>query len=68
LSDNSLTPVFNIRGAEEITSDTIYSEIPFKLENDHRNYIITEENTYKIISDPSSYTDTEPDKFKSSDK
>lgn len=68
LSDNSLTPVFNIRGAEEITSDTIYSEIPFKLKDGHRNYIITEENTYKIISDPSSYTDTESDKFKPSDK
>lgn len=55
LSDNSLSPVFNIRGIEKLTKDTIYSTIPLYNNSNNRNYIVTEEDTYKIVTDVSSY-------------
>lgn len=55
MSNGQLSPVFNIRGAENIDSETKYSTIPFTNKNDKRNYIITEEDTYKIVTDASQY-------------
>lgn len=55
LADNSLSPVFNIRGIEKLASDTTYSTIPLYNNNNNRNYIVTEEDTYKIVTDSSSY-------------
>lgn len=61
LSDSSLSPVFNIRGMENLKeeSENKYSQIPMWLDQgDHsrgRNYIITEEDTYKIVTDSKSY-------------
>lgn len=60
LSDSSLSPVFNIRGIEDLETDTdIYSNIPMWIdEKDHslgRNYIVIEEDTYRIVTDESAY-------------
>lgn len=58
LSDNQLSPVFNIRGIEELTEDTkCYSDIPMWTDDNKttRNFIVTEEDTYKIVTDPQSY-------------
>ena len=58
MSNNSLSPVFNIRGINNLSKDTKYSEIPMYYTLDgvkYRNHIITEEDTYKIVSDPSAY-------------
>ena len=61
MSNNSLSPVFNIRGINKITKDIKYSDIPMYYESDgvkFRNYIATEENTYKIITDSKFYNGT----------
>lgn len=58
LSDNTLSPVFNIRGSGNLNQNTVYSNIPMWKEFNRqkvRNYIITEEETYKIISEDVSY-------------
>lgn len=55
LSDSSLSPVFNIRGIENLNKDTQYSTIPLYDNNGNRNYIVTEEDTYKIVTDTQSY-------------
>lgn len=60
LPDNSLSGVFNIRGVENLDSDTsIYSDIPVYYTdeggNQCRNYIQVDELTNKIISDQASY-------------
>lgn len=55
LSDSSLSPVFNIRGIENLNKDTQYSTIPLYDNNGSRNYIVTEEDTYKIVTDTQSY-------------
>lgn len=55
LSDSSLSPVFNIRGIENLNKDTQYSAIPLYDNNGSRNYIVTEEDTYKIVTDTQSY-------------
>lgn len=58
LSNNSLSPVFNIRGIENLNADTVFSNIPlYKEENGIkvRNYIISEEDSNKIISEDISY-------------
>ena len=58
MSNNSLSPVFNVRGIENLNPKTQYSKIPMWVENDgtkQRNYIIHEEDTYKIVTDSSSY-------------
>lgn len=46
LSDNTLTPVFNIRGNK---GNTDFSEHSFYDENDERNYISYNEETFQII-------------------
>lgn len=60
MSDNSLSPVFNIRGIENLSDNIeIYSDIPmWKDDNDHalgRNYIIVDEESQKIVADTESY-------------
>lgn len=55
LSDSSLSPVFNIRGIENLNKNTQYSTIPLYDNNGGRNYIVTEEDTYKIVTDTQSY-------------
>ena len=60
LSDNSLSPVFNIRGIEELSKDLdVYSDIPMWQDDKKtiRNFIVTEEDTYKIVTDSQSYPD-----------
>lgn len=61
MSDNSLSPVFNVRGIEKLNPNTKYSKIPM-WKNDQanmtiRNYIVSEEETYKIITETVSYGD-----------
>lgn len=56
LSDSSLSPVFNIRGIENLNKNTQYSIIPLYDNNGSRNYIVTEEDTYKIVTDTQSYS------------
>lgn len=59
MSDNSLSPVFNVRGVEKLNPSTVYSEIPMWKEDESggrvRNYIVSEEETYKIITENVSY-------------
>lgn len=58
MSDNSLSPVFNVRGIENLSKDTVYSNIPmWRKENGEkiRNYIAVEEDTYRILSEDISY-------------
>ena len=58
LSDNSLSPVFNVRGIENLNNDTKYSDIPMWKESNgvkSRNYIVSEEETYKIITEDVAY-------------
>lgn len=61
LSDSSLSPVFNVRGIENLgESIDDYSNIPMWLDESDpslgRNYIITEEDTYKIVTEATSYS------------
>ena len=59
LSDNSLSPVFNIRGIENLNDETIYSDIPMFKEvggEQVRNYIVSDEDTYKILTEDISYS------------
>lgn len=58
LSDNQLSPVFNVRGIEDLSDSTdCYSDIPMWTDEKKttRNFIVTEEDTYKIVTDPHSY-------------
>lgn len=58
MADNSLSPVFNVRGIAKLDNSPSYSNIPmYKIENNVkvRNYIITEEETYRIVTDEQSY-------------
>lgn len=58
MSDNSLSPVFNVRGIENLNSDTKYSNIPMWRDVGGiktRNYIVSDEETYKIITEDISY-------------
>jgi hypothetical protein len=58
LSDNTLSPVFNIRGIDNLgKSTTVFSDIPMWADDKKtsRNYIVTEEDTYKIVTDGSAY-------------
>ena len=58
MSDNSLSPVFNVRGTENLNSDTKYSNIPMWRDVGGiktRNYIVSDEETYKIITEDISY-------------
>ena len=58
MSDNSLSPVFNVRGIENLNSDTKYSHIPMWRDVGGiktRNYIVSDEETYKIITEDISY-------------
>lgn len=58
MSDNSLSPVFNVRGIENLNPDTKYSNIPMWNEVGgvkSRNYIVSEEETYRIITEDISY-------------
>ena len=59
MSDNSLSPVFNVRGIEKLSPSTKYSKIPmWKKDQSNitiRNYIVSEEETYKIITENVSY-------------
>lgn len=63
MSDNSLSPVFNVRGIEKLNPDTKYSKIPmWKKDQSNlkvRNYIVSEEETYKIITENVSYGDND---------
>lgn len=68
LADNSLSPVFNIRGIEKLTKDAVYSKIPLYNNNNNRNYIVTEEDTYKIVTDVSSYEGIDAGSIIPSDK
>ena len=58
LSDNSLSPVFNIRGRAKLTSDVEYTEFSFykKGTTNSRQYINYEEDTY--ILTPEETTET----------
>nr|DAT77863.1 MAG TPA: hypothetical protein [Caudoviricetes sp.] len=58
MSDNSLSPVFNVRGIENLNTETKYSNIPMWRDvggTKARNYIVSEEETYKIITEDISY-------------
>lgn len=58
MSDNSLSPVFNVRGIENLNTDTKYSNIPMWRDvggTKTRNYIVSEEETYRIITEDISY-------------
>lgn len=58
MSDNSLSPVFNVRGIENLNSDTKYSNIPMWRDVGGvktRNYIVSDEEIYKIITEDISY-------------
>lgn len=58
MSDNSLSPVFNVRGIENLNPETKYSNIPMWRDvggTKTRNYIVSEEETYKIITEDISY-------------
>ena len=58
MSDNSLSPVFNVRGIENLNTETKYSDIPMWRDvggTKARNYIVSEEETYKIITEDISY-------------
>ena len=63
MSDNSLSPVFNVRGIEKLSLSTKYSKIPmWKKDQSNaaiRNYIVSEEETYKIITENVSYGDND---------
>lgn len=63
MSDNSLSPVFNVRGIEKLGPTTKYSKIPmWKKDQSNvtiRNYIVSEEETYKIITENVSYGDND---------
>lgn len=63
MSDNSLSPVFNVRGIEKLSPSTKYSKIPmWKKDQSNaaiRNYIVSEEETYKIITENVSYGDND---------
>lgn len=63
MSDNSLSPVFNVRGIEKLSPTTKYSKIPmWKKDQSNmtiRNHIVSEEETYKIITESVSYGDNE---------
>ena len=70
MSDNSLSPVFNIRGVENLGDSTeIYSAIPMWTNgaNPSRNYIVTEEDTYRIVADKNAYS-TELGELKASSR
>lgn len=58
LSDSSLSPVFNIRGAEKIGQNDSWSDIPMWSDDEKtsRNYIVTEEDTYRIVTEADSYS------------
>ena len=52
LADNTLSPVFNIRGTNNLSTNlNNYTFIDFKDEKGERKYITVEENTYRIIND-----------------
>ena len=71
MSNNSLSPVFNIRGTDKLIKDTKWSTIPMYYTNGgikYRNYIITEEDTYKIVTDPKSYENISQEEITSSGK
>ena len=60
LSDNSLSPVFNVRGIENLNPSTVYSKIPMWLDLNGekiRNYIVTEEDSFKIVTDSAAYNE-----------
>lgn len=61
LQDNSLSPVFNIRGINKLNTETTYTEIPvYKNENeDSRIYISSNEETGELIT-PTPDTEEEP--------
>ena len=50
LNDYTLSPVFNVRGVYELTSNTEYSNIPIIDENDQRKYIEIDKSNYLIIT------------------
>lgn len=71
MSNNSLSPVFNIRGIDNLSKNTQCSIIPMYYTNGgikYRNHIITEEDTYKIVTDPKSYENVSQDQIISSGK
>ena len=54
LRDGTLSPVFNVRGINKLTTESkysTYSEHDFIDENENRQYIAYDENTYIISSD-----------------
>ena len=50
MSDNSLTPVFNIRGVSKLNENTECTHIDL-FKNGERNYIVVEEDTYNIVTE-----------------
>ena len=70
LSDNSLSPVFNVRGIENLGKDPVYSDIPMWKKDSSgrtRNYIISEEETCRIITEEISYGDSNLENSKGGD-
>lgn len=57
LPDSSLSPVFNIRGIEKLSDNPQFSQIPMFDNKMNRNYIVVEEDTYKIVTDKKSYSE-----------
>lgn len=57
LPDSSLSPVFNIRGIEKLNNNPEFSQIPMFDDKGNRNYIVVEEDTYKIVTDKKSYSE-----------
>ena len=52
LADNTLSPVFNIRGTNNLSTNlNNYTFIDFKDDKGERKYITVEENTYRIIDE-----------------
>ena len=52
LADNTLSPVFNIRGTNKLSTKLDnYTFIKFKDDKGERKYITVEENTYRIINE-----------------
>ena len=58
MSNNTLSHVYNIRGVDGLSQNTKYSSIPMYNEDGERNYIITEEDTYRIVTEATSYSGT----------
>ena len=55
MSDNSLSPVFNVRGAYNIDEYTEYTDIPFIESDDKRKYISYSEENFLIEDGTLSY-------------